>query len=74
MIGKLIGEVARELGMNPRTLRYYEILRLLPIPPRSGGGYRLYDPKAIQRLGTRLASTPVALRPAPWRRREARKP
>lgn len=50
MIGKLIGEVARELGMNPRTLRYYEALRLLPIPPRSGGGYRLYDPEAIQRL------------------------
>ena len=50
MIGKLIGEVARELRMNPRTLRYYEALRLLPIPPRSGGGYRLYDPEAIRRL------------------------
>ncbi len=50
MEGKLIGEVAKELGVRPGTLRYYEALRLLPTPRRSGGGYRLYDGQARQRL------------------------
>ena len=28
MAGKLIGQVTRDLGLNPRTLRYYESLSL----------------------------------------------
>ena len=47
---KLIGQVAREFGVNPRTLRYYETLRLLPRPRRSTGGYRLYDDETERRL------------------------
>ena len=50
MEGKLIGDVAKELGVRPGTLRYYEILRLLPIPRRSEGGYRLYDDESQGRL------------------------
>ena len=50
MQGKLIGEVARELGVSPGTLRYYEALGLLPIPRRTGGGYRLYNGESQQRL------------------------
>lgn len=37
-----IGEVAREYGLNPRTLRYYEAIGLLPAPQRTPVGYRLY--------------------------------
>lgn len=50
MQGKLIGEIARELGVHPGTLRYYEALRILPTPRRSPGGYRLYDGEFQQRL------------------------
>jgi DNA-binding transcriptional MerR regulator len=45
-----IGEVARAFGVNPRTLRYYEALGLLPRPSRSPAGYRLYDDEARHRL------------------------
>jgi DNA-binding transcriptional MerR regulator len=37
-----IGELARELGLSARTLRYWEELTLLPPADRSQGGYRLY--------------------------------
>ncbi len=50
MVQRLIGDVASAFGMNPRTLRYYEALGLLPVPFRSGGGYRLYDEEAVTRL------------------------
>jgi DNA-binding transcriptional MerR regulator len=50
MDGKRIGEIAKELGMRPGRLRYYEALRLLPTPKRSAAGYRLYDGDARQRL------------------------
>jgi DNA-binding transcriptional MerR regulator len=50
MEGKLIGEVAREMGVRAGTLRYYETLRLLPAPQRSASGYRLYDGEARQWL------------------------
>lgn len=50
MQGKLIGEIAKDLGVRPGTLRYYEGLRLLPTPRRSAGGYRLYDGESQQRL------------------------
>jgi DNA-binding transcriptional MerR regulator len=50
MEGKLIGEVAKQLGVRPGTLRYYEALRLLPILRRSESGYRLYDGESQRRL------------------------
>jgi DNA-binding transcriptional MerR regulator len=50
MDGKRIGEIAKELGVRPGTLRYYETLRLLPVPRRSAAGYRLYDGEARHRL------------------------
>jgi DNA-binding transcriptional MerR regulator len=37
-----IGELARRLELNVRTLRYYEQIGLLPPPERTEGGYRLY--------------------------------
>jgi MerR family copper efflux transcriptional regulator len=37
-----IGEIAAELGLPAKTIRYYEEVGLLPAPPRSGGNYRVY--------------------------------
>lgn len=50
MAGRLIGKVARDAGLNPRTLRYYERLRLLPAPMRSPNGYRIYDEETQKQL------------------------
>lgn len=48
--GMRIGELAGELGLNPRTIRYYEAIGLLPEPPRTGGGYRAYNQDDLDRL------------------------
>lgn len=38
-----IGELAGRLGLNVKTLRYYEEIGLLPPPDRTESGYRLYS-------------------------------
>ncbi len=43
-------EVAERVGVNPETLRYYERKALIPTPPRSDGGFRLYDESYVDRL------------------------
>jgi MerR family Zn(II)-responsive transcriptional regulator of zntA len=45
-----IGELAGELGLNPKTLRYYEAIGLLPQPRRNAAGYRLYGAADKERL------------------------
>ena len=50
MAERFIGELAAELELNPRTLRYYEALGLLPAPARTMSGYRVYDEDTVQRL------------------------
>lgn len=45
-----IGEVAKKLGLNPRTLRYYERIGLLPEPQRMNSGYRVYSTQDIERV------------------------
>jgi DNA-binding transcriptional MerR regulator len=45
-----IGELAGELGLNPRTIRYYEGIGLLPQPDRTGGNYRAYGREDLERL------------------------
>ncbi len=45
-----IGEVAQELEVNPRTLRFYETVGLLPEPDRTASGYRDYDEDAVERV------------------------
>jgi DNA-binding transcriptional MerR regulator len=45
-----IQEVADEVGLTPRSIRYYEELGLLRPAARSGGDYRLYDESDIERL------------------------
>jgi DNA-binding transcriptional MerR regulator len=58
-----IGELAEQVGVNPRTLRFYESVGLLPPPERTPSGYRSYGPvdadrvrfiKTAQRLGLSL--------------------
>ena len=50
MSGMSIGEVARRAGMRPSAVRYYERIGILPKPPRSAGGHRLYANEHKQRL------------------------
>lgn len=45
-----IGELARRVRLNPRTIRYYERIGVLPEPARSEAGYRLYGRRDIERL------------------------
>lgn len=48
--GLTIGEMAKELRLKPKTIRYYEEIGLLPQPKRSESGYRLYSRYEIERL------------------------
>ncbi len=45
-----IGELARECGVNPKTVRYYEAFGLLPKAARAPTGHRLYTERDLQRL------------------------
>ena len=46
-----IGEVAREVGTTPRTIRYYEEIGLLPsTAERPSGGHRNYTRADVERL------------------------
>jgi DNA-binding transcriptional MerR regulator len=45
-----VAELARAAGTAPDTIRYYERAGLLPKPPRSEGGYRLYGRETVERL------------------------
>ena len=45
-----IGEVARLVGVTPKTVRHYEKIGLLKQPERSDSGYRLYSADDLLRL------------------------
>lgn len=50
-----IGKVARKLGLNPKTIRYYEEVGLIPPPERRGGvwaspGHRIFTKEDMGRL------------------------
>ena len=49
--GMRIGELAARFRLNPKTIRYYEEIGLLPKADRSESGYRLYDKLDVERLG-----------------------
>lgn len=58
-----IGELANQLGINTKTIRYYEEIGLVPPAPRTSSGYRDYSDhdatrlvfiKSAQRLGLSL--------------------
>ena len=45
-----IGELAGRAGLNPKTIRYYETIGLLPPPKRTAAGYRQYDDTTVSLL------------------------
>ena len=45
-----IGGLSKATGVNVETIRYYEKEGLLPDPPRSEGGHRLYFAAQLKRL------------------------
>lgn len=45
-----IGELAKQSGVKVETVRYYEQSGLLPNPPRTEGGHRLYTDAHFKRL------------------------
>lgn len=59
-----IGEVAKLVGVTPKTVRHYEKIGLLPEAERSGSGYRLYSADDLLRLNRakRLRSLGLTLR------------
>src|SRR5688572_26527270 len=69
-----IGELARQVGLRPSALRYYESEGLLEPSGRTDAGYRLYDAttadtvrliRQAQRLGFSLAEIRALL--GAWR-------
>lgn len=45
------GELARRTGVNAETIRYLERIGMLPAPPRTEGGHRVYDEGHVRTLG-----------------------
>ncbi len=45
-----IGKVAAQTGLNPKTIRYYEQIGLLPKPERTESRYRLYSSEVVEFL------------------------
>jgi len=48
--GLTIGRLAKTVGVNIQTVRYYERLKLLAPTARMSSGYRLYGTAEVQRL------------------------
>jgi len=45
-----IGELSRRCGVNIETIRYYERINVLPAPPRTANGRRVYGPAETRTL------------------------
>jgi DNA-binding transcriptional MerR regulator len=45
-----IGELARHAGMTVQAIRFYERHGLIPAPPRTDAGYRVYGDADLRRL------------------------
>ena len=45
-----IGELSRLSGVNIETIRYYERIRMLPQPPRTASGRRIYNSTYLRTL------------------------
>lgn len=48
--GLMIGELSRQTGVHIETIRYYEKINMLPAPPRTAGGRRVYGPVETRTL------------------------
>lgn len=45
-----IGKLSAETGVNIETIRYYERIAIMPAPPRTEGGQRVYGEDHFKRL------------------------
>lgn len=45
-----IGGLSRQTGVHIETIRYYERIGVMPQPPRTSGGQRIYDQSHVKRL------------------------
>lgn len=45
-----IGTLSKRSGCNIETIRYYERIGLVPAPPRTGSGRRVYSSDDVRRL------------------------
>lgn len=45
-----IGELSRRTGVNIETIRYYEKVKVLPSPPRTSSGRRVYGSAEVRTL------------------------
>ena len=45
-----IGALSKRTNVNIETIRYYERIGIVPKPPRTGGGQRVYDGDHLKRL------------------------
>lgn len=45
-----IGALSERAGVNIETIRYYERIGIMPAPPRTAGGRRVYDSGHLKRL------------------------
>ncbi len=45
-----IGELSPRSGVNIETIRYYERIKVLPAPPRTANGRRVYGPAETRTL------------------------
>ncbi|HEX4002877.1 MAG TPA: heavy metal-responsive transcriptional regulator [Candidatus Acidoferrales bacterium] len=45
-----IGQLAKQVGVNVQTVRFYERRGLLPEPTRKESGYRIYGPDDLHRM------------------------
>ncbi len=57
-----IGDIAGKFGLNPRTLRYYETIGILPKAGRTESGYRVYGDSAVERLEFVLKAKSIGLK------------
>lgn len=56
-----IGEVAEQVGLSLRTVRYYEEVGLLSPLKRTEGGFRLYGPEHLDQLKLIKQMKPLGL-------------
>jgi MerR family mercuric resistance operon transcriptional regulator len=45
-----IGDLSKRTGVNIETIRYYEKIEIMPVPPRTRGGHRSYGAEHAKRL------------------------
>ncbi|MBI5212237.1 MAG: heavy metal-responsive transcriptional regulator [Nitrospirae bacterium] len=57
-----IGDIAKKFGLNPRTIRYYETIGLMPKAGRTESGYRVYGDETIERLEFILKAKTLGLK------------